>query len=312
MTYPPVEALRELHITQLHSLYYFQLDPTEKLEGERHDFWEMVYVDEGSAVIQSEQEKITLRQGELFLHAPNRFHQIHLCRENRPNVLIISFSLERGGLDMIENRPLETSRRERIILSSLLEEGASLYGPMLDCHRDLARDRLCSARFGALQMIVDYLELLLIELVRGCQKAKPAAAALPVLTLEEQPEMLVKRLKDYMRSHLCDHLTFEDCCHYLNMSGTTLKALFRSQNENGVMHCYQQMRAAEARRMLRSGKWNVTQVAVELGYSSCQAFSTQFRRLMGSSPTAYLRRVAAEPEQLTHQGARAEKNNRLI
>lgn len=301
MIYPPVEALRELHITQLHSLYYFHLDPADRLEGERHDFWELVYVDEGCATIQSEQETYLLRQGELFLHAPNRYHQIHLSPDGHPNVLIFSFSLEKDCLSPIQNMPLETNRRERLIFSRLLEEGAALYGPLLDCHRDLSRDRLSSARFGTLQMIVNYLELVLIELMRSRQEHTVQTVRQPIVTQEEGPKMLVEQLKNYMREHLCDNLTFADCCQYLNMSGTSLKALFRSQNEQGVMHCYQRMRAAEARRMLRSGKWNVTQVAAELGYSSCQAFSTQFRKLMGASPTAYLRRVAAEPESLTSQ-----------
>lgn len=299
--YPPVNASRDFRITRLHSFYYFQFDPSARLEGESHDFWELVYMDAGQAVVQSGEERHVLRQGQLFLHAPNRYHCIHLLPGSTPNIFIVSFSLENDALPLIENLPLDTGRQERLLLSQLLEEGAALYGPVLDCHRDLDRDRLYNARYGALQMMLDYLELLLIQLTRSHQESRPAAAKGGPVTAEEGPDMLVQRLKSYMCEHLRDNLSFSDCCQYLNMSGTVLKTLFRAQNQGGVMHCYQRMRMAEARRMLRSGRWNVTEVATELGYSSCQAFSTQFRRLTGSSPTAYLRRVAAEPETLVQK-----------
>ena len=295
--YPPVNACRELHITRLHSLYYFQFSPEDKLEGESHDFWELVYVDEAQTVVQSGSQRFLVRQGEVFVHSPNRYHCIHLLPDVHPSVFIVSFSLHSDALRRIQDRPLETGRTQRVLMSRLLEEGRALYGPLLDCHRNLARDQRQSARFGALQMIVDYLELLLIELMRSAPRAAAQPAA-PV-TWDERPEILVKRLKNHMRQHLSDRLTFEDCCRYLNMSATTLKALFRGYAQEGVMHCYQRMRVGEACRMLRSGKWNVTEVAAELGYSSCQAFSTQFRRLMGTSPTAYLRRVAVGPEFAT-------------
>ncbi len=307
--YPPVSARRELHITRLYGLYYFRFSPNDPLEGESHDFWEMVYMDAGEALIQSGEESYLLRQGDVFLHEPNRYHCIRLLPANTPNILIVSFSLKGRSIQKIKNRPLSMDRNQRLLLSHLLREGTALYGPLLDCHRDLARDRLDNAQFGALQMIVNYLELILIEMIRSSQSEAGPALNDTLITDTQRPDMLIERLKAYMRAHLGDNLTFADCCSYLGMSGTALKALFRSHNEPGVMHCYQWMRISEARRMLRSGKWNVTEVAAELGYSSCQAFSTQFRRLTGASPTAYLRRVADGPELITNQSKRQSRSD---
>jgi AraC-like DNA-binding protein len=52
---------------------------------------------------------------------------------------------------------------------------------------------------------------------------------------------------------------------------------------------------------------NVTEVAVELGYPFYQAFSAQFRRLIGVSPTAYLHQIAAMPELTTSRFAKARR-----
>jgi transcriptional regulator GlxA family with amidase domain len=189
----------------------------------------------------------------------------------------------------------------------MLEESAGLYGPLLDCHRDLAADRRAQADFGALQTIVNDLELLLIGLVRQCRAQSPAPPPPRAITGDEERAEAVMRLKEYLRAHLREPVSFRDCCAYLGMSATTLKRLFSAYHERGVMHCYQLMRVDEARRLLRSGRWNVSGVASVMGYSSCQMFSAQFRRLTGMCPTTYLKRVAARPETLT---TRAGNENR--
>lgn len=296
MKYPPVRANRDIYITKLHSLYYFQYTQDDKLEGESHDFWELVYMDAGEALIQSGEEKHLLYQGEVIIHSPNQYHCIHLQSSNNPIIMIVSFSVQNKCLQQIANRPLILDKRIRVLLSHLLEEGLSLYGPLLDCHRDLSHDRLKNARFGALQMIVDYLELILIHLLRNSQMKDTIPADDVLITYEEHPEVVIEQLKDYMRSHLSDNLKFPDFCKYLNISGTTLKKLVRTHSKDTVMHSYQILRIHESCRMLRSGRWNIGEVAIEMGYSSPQAFSTQFRRIMGISPTEYIRRVAAEPK----------------
>ena len=301
LEYRAVEAYRELCVTRLHSLYYFPLAPGDPLEGEAHDFWELVYIDAGEAAILNGDRTYVLGQGELFLHAPNRYHQVRLMPGQTPNIFIISFTASSPSMGELENRSFSAQSEQRQLISRILAEGASLYGPLLDCHRDLAADRRAQASFGALQTIVNDLELLLIGLVRQCQSSGPASSAPCAVTNDEERTDIVTNLKEYLRTHLREPVSFQDCCVYLGMSATTLKRLFGAYGEQGVMHWYQRMRLEEARRLLRSGRWNVNGVATAMGYSSCQMFSAQFKRLMGMSPTAYLKRVAIRPETLTNR-----------
>ena len=57
------------------------------------------------------------------------------------------------------------------------------------------------------------------------------------------------------------------------------------------MAYYQRLRIQESRRLLRQGRMSVSRVAAELGYSSPQAFSRQFKRVTGVCPTEYLTMV---------------------
>jgi AraC-like DNA-binding protein len=46
-------------------------------------------------------------------------------------------------------------------------------------------------------------------------------------------------------------------------------------------------RMERAKALLRAGELSVTEVCLEVGFTSLGSFSTQFRRFVGESPTAY-------------------------
>ena len=60
-----------------------------------------------------------------------------------------------------------------------------------------------------------------------------------------------------------------------------------------------QARLGRARALLATGRYSVTRVCMEVGFSSLGSFSTLFTRRMGESPSEYRDRVLGlSPEQL--------------
>ena len=55
-----------------------------------------------------------------------------------------------------------------------------------------------------------------------------------------------------------------------------------------------QIRIEKAAELLVSGKFNVTEAAMEVGYNSISHFSQAFCQLMGSCPTLYPSQQAAK------------------
>ena len=43
--------------------------------------------------------------------------------------------------------------------------------------------------------------------------------------------------------------------------------------------------------LMKNGRYNVTQIAMRLGYDTLQSFSKAFRRVMNVAPTEYLRQL---------------------
>ena len=67
----------------------------------------------------------------------------------------------------------------------------------------------------------------------------------------------------------------------------TSKTLFKSVTGLGVMEYYRLLKIERAKRMLREGEGNITQVADRLGYASVHYFSRYFKQATGMTPTEY-------------------------
>ena len=294
MNYEPLKIERPLRVGRLYSLHYFQFAAGSIFPGEAHDFWEMVYIDRGEADIGAGNEIVRLREGQVFFHRPGEFHTI-LAGSTGPNIMVLSFDGSLSPLRPLAHRVLPVAAPEKAILRQIIQEGEACFGPVLDISDQHRLIPLEGAPFAACQLIETYLTQLIILLVRGESRAQTrmnaVKSAQQPLTGEEDASALTLRLAALMREHPDGSLTFEALCRSSGLCATALKSAFRCVNGMGVMEYYRRLRLEEARRLLREGRYNVTQTAEKLGYSSVNAFSRQFRALLGVTPTGYLKSV---------------------
>ena len=62
---------------------------------------------------------------------------------------------------------------------------------------------------------------------------------------------------------------------------------FKKHTGYPVMQYYNNLKTAEAKMLLRSGKYNINQISNLLNYSSPYYFSMQFKKICGMSPSEY-------------------------
>ena len=72
----PTRLQRVLEITDVVTVHYFEYSSRYVFGGERHPFWEFLYVDKGEALVTADKETRRLRQGELIFHQPDEFHTV--------------------------------------------------------------------------------------------------------------------------------------------------------------------------------------------------------------------------------------------
>ncbi|MGQ7245680.1 AraC family transcriptional regulator [Salinicola sp. V024] len=139
-----------------------------------------------------------------------------------------------------------------------------------------------SGRDGALA------QLLLCEL--------QLAPSLPLFApLPRDPE-LASLCRDFLgQPHI--HSLPEDWARQLHRSQRTFNRLFRQQTGLSFAVWRQQACLMAAVPRLLAGS-SVTRTALELGYDSPGAFSSMFRKVLGQSPTAFVRAARRQGEEL--------------
>lgn len=88
---------KEFEIRQLTSLHYFEYKSDFIFKSEYHDYWKLLYVEDGSAEISFSNKKqapVTLQKGELFIQSPKRILLFQgllrqSCRSYLPQVFTV-------------------------------------------------------------------------------------------------------------------------------------------------------------------------------------------------------------------------------
>lgn len=289
MEYKLLKPKRVIQVRGLYSLHYFQFASGYVFNGERHDFWEMVYMDQGEADIGADKRVLRLGKGQAIFHQPGEYHSIWANYAQGVNLFVISFECKSPAMRAFRKKICTLGHEQRRLLSQMISEGQRAFGPVLDISDQKQLIPLPDCPAESVQKIVLSLEHLLLGLLHA-SASQPAVAG-PRLPDEAEFALCFEEAQRLMRERLDGSLRFPELCRALGVSGTVLKERFKRYANVTVMETYQRIRIEEARRLLRAGEKRTAQIADELGYSSPAAFSRQFKRLMGIAPREYVSSV---------------------
>ena len=98
----------------------------------------------------------------------------------------------------------------------------------------------------------------------------------------------LRKIFDRLSGHPSENGTLEQWGLRVGATGRTLSRLFRAETGMSFHQWRQQLRLLEALRLLGRGE-SITNVALDVGYSSLSAFVSAFRKALGVTPGKYFR-----------------------
>ncbi len=281
-----IRLKRTLTIDRLCSVHYFEFSKTYTFPGERHPFWELVYVDKGEIIATAGDRDFPLRRGEMLFHQPDEWHNIRANGTIAPNVMILSFYCLSPDMDFFRGRQVRINTAQRELLSRILSESRRVFTSPLDNPYDNVLVRAVPPPPGGEQLIGLYLTELLLSLLRQYER--------PV-TVDHKAgsDPLLDDIVQYMQQHISEKLTVDSLCRQFHVSRSRIKSLFAQYKQVGAIHFFIQMKITRAKDLLRESDCNISQIAELLGYDNVYYFCNQFKQAENMSPLEYRRSVKA-------------------
>lgn len=275
------------NVDKIITIFYMELSKNFYYEGEKHDFWEMVYIDKGEMICTADEKRFVLKSGEMTFHKPNEFHNLSGDSNIAPNVSILTFECKSRAMKHFEGKIFQLSSEEKSLLSTLFSEGLSCY--KLEDERNPLLQNLkviTPSPFGSSQMTKNLLEIFLIKLCRNTDVVTKEMRQSYVIDGVDVPYN-VKEILDYLKEHIYGKVTIGELAKHLDKSESMVKQLFSQYRDGGIIKHYNALKIREARKLIREGNYNMTQISDMLHFDTPQYFSKCFKAVTNMTPSEY-------------------------
>lgn len=281
---------KEIDVKGFNSVYYFEFNKNFYHSEESHHFWELVYVDSGKINAIVNGIGVSLSQGQVIFHKPDEMHS-HISNKVDPNnLLVISFTCESKAMEFFDGKIFTLGKGEKKVLSLFLGEAKKALKKVSGNFEDKAPLDFEGAAFGSMQLMSALLEEFLISLIRlNDENTSEIKAGYESKKIVENT--LAEAISEYLSTNLYGNICLSDICSKFNISKSYLCKIFKENYGMGAVEYYIILKMNEAKKLIRTEKYTVSQISDMLSFSCIHHFSRSFKRFTGMSPNEYKKSV---------------------
>ena len=273
-----------LDVSKIANIHYYEFTKEYNTSKNSHSFRELVYVDNGKISVKAENFSGELKKNQLIIHKEDEIHSLTSGDDNAPNVIIIGFECKADELDVFSSNPATLTAELQKILTEIIREGRLVFLPPYDIPDQKDMKKRKEYLFGADQMIKLKMETFLIELVRSnlLEVHNEKISAL---------DKKIYEIYDYITENFRENISLNELCFLFNTNKTSLCYSFKKVYDITVVNYIHTLKIKEAKRLMREGNMNLTEIAEMVGFSSLHYFSRLFKKYENKSPTEYMETI---------------------
>lgn len=275
---------RAISVTKIANIHYFEFTNRYRTARDKHAFRELLYVDSGFITVEADNYSGIIKENQLILHQTNETHSLSCPVEEACNVIIIGFECSTPELDVFSTAPVYITESQKRLLTEIIREGRNVFLPPYDLPGQKDMKKRKEYPFGADQLIKIKLENFFIELIRSKNN---------VLNEEngEPTDDRIQEVHRYLKENYKTKIDLSELCFLFRTNKTTLCNKFRRVYGETIISYINNLRIKEAKKLLRSRNYNITEISGMVGFSSVHYFSRIFKQYEKQSPTAYIKTI---------------------
>ncbi len=273
-------------ISKIANLHYFEFTNQFHTEKESHAFCELLYIDSGFITVDADNYQGIVRENQMIVHKSNEPHSLSCPEDEASNVIIIGFACANRELDVFSEAPVTLNESQKKLLTEIIREGRNVFEAPYDIPGQKDMKKRKEYPFGADQLIKIKLENLFIELIRSKNN----------VFVDEPRDISDDKIQEvlrYLNENFKEKIKLSELCFLFGTNATTLCNKFRDAYGETIISYINKRKIKEAKRLMRSGSYNLTEISSIVGFSSVHYFSRIFKQYEKQAPTAYLKTIKA-------------------
>jgi two-component system response regulator YesN len=106
-----------------------------------------------------------------------------------------------------------------------------------------------------------------------------------------RPSLEVKKALSYIEEHFAENLTLASLASHIGLSPNYLSQMFKRNTGKTILQHLTYYRLQEAKKLLKQGNYNVSEISFRVGYDNQRYFSQVFTKQEGVTPSGYRKSV---------------------
>ncbi len=270
---------KSMQISAFYSMFECVREGGYTFNGEQHDFWECVFVQDGEICVSADERIYNMKKGEIIFHKPMEFHKYHVEKDKHARLFIFSFTLLGSLSAFFENRVFSLTEKQIETVYSLIgflhekcsvpENGVIEWYELFETMGDNDLH---------MHIITNHVYSLFLSICDLAPDSTPEA--------DSESARIFKLAVNYMNKNIDASPGISDIASHCCISETGLKKIFTEYTGIGVHKYFLKLKIKYASNLLTSGI-STCDIASRLSFSSQGYFSAAFKRETGLSPKEY-------------------------
>ena len=282
------ELKDELFIKGIYTIYYQEKPSNFLFPGEKHDFWELMYLDKGFVYLLIDEKGYKVDQGELLFFNKNQNHIFWSDSTIAPCFVTISFDMDFINSEFFEFKKFKVDREIKNIFTKILNERLNVFEDTVSPNGMIRRKLPLP---GSEQLLKMYITELLLKLYQEETMQIDDNSFQSFRVKEKSENLIFNKSVEYIKDHLYEEIYLKQLYKNVFVSASCLNKIFNNITGLSVMEYVNFLKLEKSKEMLRKSNLNITQISNMFAFSSVHYFSHLFKRKYNISPREYSKSV---------------------
>ncbi|MEG0264889.1 MAG: AraC family transcriptional regulator [Erysipelotrichaceae bacterium] len=259
-----------LSINEIYGYYYQVRNANYVFPGEKHDFWELSFIDNGILDSTIDDQNFQLKNFDLILYAPGQYHTQSTKEHQSCSYLTILFDMDIKEPERIINRVFTANRDIHNALNDFIKVSSN-------------------ETFYDSELMLCYLKELIVKLLQFDFLSLTPIASTPMQQRFENE--LLNEVLLYINENIYESLTIEEICHKFSISRSSLQTLFKNNLNIAPKQYISDLKLNKSKLLIKESLYTISEISSKLGFTSIHYFSRKFKQQFGITPSDYAKTI---------------------